>query len=81
MNIFVSNLNFKMTEESLRSLFEDHGKVSSVKIIKDRETGRSKGFGFVEMENDEDAKSAINSLNDSVEMERKMVVNEARPRE
>lgn len=80
-NIFVSNLNFKMTEDQLRDEFEQFGDVTSVKIIKDRDTGRSKGFGFVEMEDSADAAEAINKLN-GVEIDgRSIVVNEARPRE
>ncbi len=80
MNIFVSNLNFKMTEAQLTALFEDFGKVTSTKIIKDRETNRSKGFGFVEMSDDEDAKEAIKELNGSEVDGRNIVVNEARPK-
>ena len=80
MNIFVSNLNFKMTEAQLTALFEDFGKVTSTKIIKDRETNRSKGFGFVEMSDDEDAKEAIKELNGSEVDGRSIVVNEARPK-
>ena len=80
MNIFVSNLNFKMTEAQLTTLFEDFGKVTSTKIIKDRETNRSKGFGFVEMSDDEDAKEAIKELNGSEVDGRSIVVNEARPK-
>jgi RNA recognition motif-containing protein len=81
MNIFVSNVSFKMRENHLREVFEKFGEVSSVKIIKDKETGRSKGFGFVEMPNDEQARAAIDSLNGSEQFERNIVVNEARPRE
>jgi RNA recognition motif-containing protein len=81
MNIFVSNVSFKMRENHLREVFEKFGEVSSVKIIKDKETGRSKGFGFVEMPNDDHARSAIESLNGSEQFERNIVVNEARPRE
>jgi len=80
MNIFVSNLSFKMTEDQLRDAFEKFGKVSSTKIIKDRETQRSKGFGFVEMPNDEEAKEAIDDLNGSEVEGRSIVVNEARPK-
>ena len=81
MNIFVSNVSFKMRENHLREAFEKFGEVTSVKIIKDKETGRSKGFGFVEMTNDDEARSAIESLNGSEQFERNIVVNEARPRE
>lgn len=80
MNIFVSNLNFKMTEAQLTALFEDFGKVTSTKIIKDRDTNRSKGFGFVEMSEDDDAKEAIKELNGSDVDGRNIVVNEARPK-
>lgn len=69
-----------MTEAQLTALFEDFGKVTSTKIIKDRETNRSKGFGFVEMSDDEDAKEAIKELNGSEVDGRNIVVNEARPK-
>ena len=81
MNIYIGNLNFKIQEDQIRSIFEDFGEVSSVKIIRDRETSRSKGFGFVEMPNDGEGEAAINSLNQSEVMGRPMVVNEARPQE
>jgi RNA recognition motif-containing protein len=81
MNIFVSNLNFKMTEEQLREEFEKYGDVSSAKIIKDRESGRSKGFGFVEMPETADANEAIKELNGADINGRQIVVNEARPRD
>ncbi|MFC2186129.1 RNA recognition motif domain-containing protein [Peijinzhouia sedimentorum] len=81
MNIYIGNLNFKIQEDQIRSIFEDFGEVSSVKIIRDRETARSKGFGFVEMPNDGEGEAAINSLNQSEVMGRPMVVNEARPQE
>jgi RNA recognition motif-containing protein len=81
MNIYIGNLNFKIQEDQIRSIFEDFGEVSSVKIIRDRETSRSKGFGFVEMPNDGEGEAAINSLNQSDVMGRPMVVNEARPQE
>jgi RNA recognition motif-containing protein len=80
MNIFVSNLNFKMTEEKLKEEFEQFGDVSSAKIIKDRESGRSKGFGFVEMANAEEANEAIKQLNGCDIDGRTIVVNEARPK-
>lgn len=80
MNIFVSNLSFKMNEAQLKDMFEEFGKVSSAKIIKDRETDRSKGFGFVEMADEEDAKAAIEELNGKEIQGRSIVVNEARPR-
>ncbi len=81
MNIFVSNVSFKMRENHLREVFEKFGEVSSVKIIKDKETGRSKGFGFIEMPDDNEGRAAINALNGSEQFERNIVVNEARPRE
>ena len=77
----MSNLNFKMTEEQLKSEFEKFGDVSSTKIIKDRDSGKSKGFGFVEMPDAEDANAAIKELNGLTIDGREIVVNEARPRE
>lgn len=81
MNIFVSNVSFKMRENHLREIFEKFGEVSSVKIVKDRDTGKSKGFGFVEMPNDDEAQNAISSLNGTDQFQRNIVVNEAKPRE
>ena len=69
-----------MTEDDLKDVFAAHGEVTSVKLIKDRDTGRAKGFGFVEMPNDEEGKTAIDALNDSDLEGRNMRVNEARPR-
>jgi RNA recognition motif-containing protein len=66
-----------MTEDDLRTLFEQYGTVTSIKIVKDRETGRSKGFGFVEMENDTEAQNALSSLYDKEIQGRKVVINEA----
>ena len=63
MNMYVSNLSFHTTDDDLRKLFEQSGAVSSAKVITDRETGRSRGFGFVEMGSDEEANAAIKSLN------------------
>lgn len=80
MNLYVGNLSWTMSEDDLRNLFEQYGAVSSVKIVKDRETGRSKGFGFVEMENDTEAQNALSSLYDQEIMGRKIVVNEAQER-
>ena len=84
MNIFVGSLPFKIQEADLRELFEAYGEVNSVKIINDRETGRSKGFGFVEMADDEAGKKAIADLNGSEVAGRNIVVNQAddkKPRE
>jgi len=80
MNIYVGNLNFKVEENQLKELFEEYGDVTTVSIIKDRETGRSRGFGFVEMPNDENAQTAIDELTDAEFMGKKMVLNEARPK-
>jgi RNA recognition motif-containing protein len=80
-NIFVGNLSFSLTEDSVRGLFETYGTVDRVSIITDRETGRSRGFGFVEMPNDEEADRAVNALNGSEVGGRRLNVNEARPRE
>lgn len=81
MNIFVSNLSYAVTEDDLLGFFEEFGTVDSTKVIVDRETGRSRGFGFVEMANDEEAAAAIKSLNGSHVDGRAMNVNEAKPRE
>jgi cold-inducible RNA-binding protein len=78
--IFVGNLSFGATEQSVRSLFEAHGTVDSVSIITDRDTGRARGFGFVEMTNDSEAESAIAALNGRELDGRAMNVNEARPK-
>lgn len=77
MNIYVGNLSWTMTEDDLRSLFEQHGTVSSVKIVKDRETGRSRGFGFVDMPDDNQGQAALTSLYDTEVMGRKIIVNES----
>jgi len=81
MNIYVSNLSFHTTEEDLSSMFGQHGQVSSAKIITDRETGRSRGFGFVEMPSDEDGKAAISALNNKEIEGRAISVTVARERE
>ena len=81
MNIYVGNMNFNLGNEDLFNLFSQFGEVTSAKIINDKESGRSKGFGFVEMESSEDALKAIASLNESEVMGRKLIVNEARPQE
>jgi len=80
MNIYVGNLDFKVEENDLQEVFQEYGSVSSTKIITDKFTGRSKGFGFVEMDDNESANKAINELNGSQLEDRDMVVNEARPR-
>jgi len=81
MNIYVGNMHFSLSNEDVNNLFSQFGSVTSAKIINDKVTGRSKGFGFVEMENDEDARKAIAGLNESEVMGRKLIVNEARPQE
>jgi RNA recognition motif-containing protein len=81
MNIFVAKLSYNTAESTLQNAFEAYGEVSSAKIIMDRETGRSKGFAFVEMPNDDEAKQAIDGLNDSDMDGRTIVVKESEPRE
>lgn len=78
--LFVGSLPWSVDDDALRETFEEHGNVVSAKIVKDRETGRSRGFGFVEMENPSEASSAIKALNDSQLNGRNIVVNEARSR-
>ena len=80
-NIYVGNLSYDATEDDVRQAFETHGKVSSVSIIQDRETGRSRGFAFVEMPDDAEAESAIEKMNLNEIAGRKVTVNEARPRQ
>ena len=80
MNILLGNLNFKVEENDLEGLFEEYGTVSSAKIITDKFSGRSRGFGFVIMDNDDEAKKAIDELNGSSYQDREIVVNEAKPR-
>ncbi len=79
-NIYVGNLAFTVTEDELRTAFEEFGPVNSINIIKDRETGRSRGFAFVEMQNGDQAKQAIDELNLTSINDRKITVNEARPK-
>ena len=79
-NIFVGNLSFAATEESIRSLFETHGSVGRVNIVTDRETGQPRGFGFVEMANDGEGEKAIAALNGTDVDGRTLNVNEARPK-
>ncbi len=81
MNIYVGNLNYKVQENNLKELFEAYGTVDSVKIVQDKISGRSKGFGFIEMPNDSEAQSAIDNLNNSEFMGRKLVANQARPKD
>ena len=80
MNIFVGSLPFSIEEADLRASFEAYGAVDSVKIISDKFTGRSKGFGFVEMENDEEALKAIEELNGATVQGRAIVVNKSEPK-
>jgi len=80
MNIFVAKLNYDTHESDLQDAFEEFGAVDSAKIIMDRDTGRSKGFGFVEMPNDDEAREAIRQLNDQEMDGRTIVVKEAEPR-
>ena len=79
MNIYVGNLSWGMSDQDLENLFAEHGSVTSAKIITDRMTNRSRGFGFVEMS--DGAEAAIAALNDAEIKGRKLVVNESRPRE
>ena len=81
MNIFVAKLNYETQESTVRRAFEEFGEVSSVKIIMDKMTGRSKGYGFVEMPSDDEGMAAIDSLNDTDLDGRTIVVKKARPRE
>ena len=81
MNIYIGNLNYRVREEGLRSILEEYGVVDSVKIVKDRDTGRSKGFAFAEMPDNGEAEAAIEQWNGTDYEGRTMVVKEARPRE
>jgi nucleolin len=78
--LFVGSLPWSVDDDALRETFEGHGNVVSAKIVKDRDTGRSRGFGFVEMENSSDAQNAIKALNESELKGRNIVVNEAKSR-
>jgi len=80
MNLYVGNLSYDMSEENLRSEFAEYGEVQSAKIITDKFTGRSRGFGFVEMNSDEEGKKAMEALAGKDCEGRQLVVNEARPR-
>jgi cold-inducible RNA-binding protein len=79
-NIYVGNISYGATEQAIRSLFEEHGSVESVRIVTDRDSGQSKGFGFVEMLQDADAQNAIAALNGKELDGRTLTVNEARPK-
>ncbi|MBN2637949.1 MAG: RNA-binding protein [Bacteroidales bacterium] len=80
MNIYVGNLDYKVNEDDLKNIFDDYGKVSDAVIISDKFTSRSKGFGFVTMENQTEGQKAIEELNGASYENRTMVVNEARPK-
>jgi cold-inducible RNA-binding protein len=79
--LYVGNLDYTVTSEMLQDMFSPHGTVQSAQIIEDRDAGRSKGFGFVEMGSDDEANSAINALNGKDHGGRPLTVNEAKPRE
>lgn len=81
MNIYVGNLSFRASEQDVENLFAPYGEVSSARIIKDKFTGRSRGFAIVEMNEDSSANAAISALHEKSFMDRDLVVNEARPRE
>jgi RNA recognition motif-containing protein len=80
-NIYVGNLVWDATQDDLYNLFQEHGKVTRAQVIMDRETGRSRGFGFVEMEIDSEADTAVNALNGADFRGRPLTVNEAKPRD
>ena len=81
MNIYVGNLNYDLSEDDLKNAFEEYGNVESVKIIIDRYSGRSKGFGFIEMNNNDEAKAAMEALSGKELSGRTLVINEARARQ
>jgi len=81
MNIYVANLHYRLNDEDLHQIFSEFGEVTSAKIIKDHETGRSRGFGFVEMPNQEEGSKAMNSLNGTEIEGKQLMVNEARPKQ
>ena len=81
MNIYLGNLSYSATESTVKDLFEGYGQVTTAKIVADKFTGSSRGFGFVEMPNDDEAQKAIAELNGKDFEGRKIVVNESRPRE
>ena len=80
MNIYISNLSYDVTDKDLNDIFSDYGTVTSAKVIMDRETGRSRGFGFVEMASDEEARKAIAELDQAEYVGKTIRVNEARPK-
>ena len=80
MNIYVGNLDYKVTEDDLENVFSKYGSISSSSVITDKYSGRSKGFGFITMDDDEEAKKAIEELNETQLESRNIVVNEAKPR-
>jgi len=80
MNIYVGNLDYSIEDVDLEGFFEEYGKVNSAKVITDKFSGKSKGFGFVEMENNDEAAKAMEELNGASVENREMVVNEARPK-
>lgn len=81
MNIYVGNIPFSTTDAELQTMFEQHGAVSRVNVVTDRETGRPRGFAFVEMPNDAEGENAINAVNGMMLGGRAVTVNQARPRE
>ena len=81
MNLYISNLSYNISDEDLRQLFADYGEITSAKVIMDRETGRSRGFGFVELSDDELAKKAIEELNQASYDGKVINITEARPRD
>ena len=81
MNLYISNLSYNISDEDLRLLFADYGEITSAKVIMDRETGRSRGFGFVELSDDELAKKSIEELNQASYDGKVINITEARPRE
>ncbi|MDV5121913.1 MAG: RNA-binding protein [Candidatus Scalindua sp.] len=81
MNIYVGNLSYEITDDEVKDLFSPHGEISSVSIIKDKQSGQSKGFGFIEMPNQAEAEEAIKALNESEVKGRNIKVNTARPKE
>jgi len=80
MNIYVGNLDYKVNEDDLKGIFEEFGTVGSARVITDKFSGRSKGFGFVSMEDENEAKTAINELNGATLENREITVNEAKPK-